>query len=683
MAGKKGTRLRIAAIFLAFALLPVALMGILSIKEMNRASEDVEGRISDLSTTLNRSALTVEADEADQLQLAIAKAGQYDTFFRQVQSQNELLAGYTASNPEDGSCTSPAGIWIAPSTSNATSSEKRAATIAILCVPSRIMKSILSTNPHISFSFIGTEDGILATWPINKETLNHTEPFNYKDSPYYAQARDQKRTIWTEPYFGSNDALAVTCITPIFRNKDFFGVAGLDVSLKPVEDDLNFLKFRGYPFIVDSTGKIIISRQDKPSGSLKDLFKSENIMQVNSSEVQAIVNSMTQGKTGSSIIALEKADVYMAYAPISTPGWSLGFVYQAEEMSLPARFIDAGIRDVAQGATQGLKESVRMTEEIFLLIFVLTGICAASLGILLIRRFYSQMETLEQALARISRGDFNVRLEFSGVMAPLGTAFSRMAEDLKSFAGNLESAARERGAREKEASVLQEMKRLLAPAYIPQAEGYEIALLSWPMEEASSNLCDIFEVEDAIALTMASVGGDGIKAELQAIIFETLLRSSKELTNPSQAMGGMNVQVNKQARGMHVACFYALLDPVRHELEHVNAGFNPPFIVDSGGMVDTLGGGGMPLGAIDRLELKSERIPLQRGDVLVIYSSGVTEVAGRRDKQFGTERLITIVRENRARTAGGVLEAIQRAMNEFSADISSQAGVMLIVVKRE
>lgn len=683
MAGMKGTRLKIAAIFLAFALLPVAFMGILSIKEMNRASEDVEGRISDLSTTLNRSALTVEADEADQLQLAIAKAGQYDAFFRQVQSQNELLASYTAFNQENGSCTSPAGIWIAPSTSNTISSEKRSATVAILCVPSGIMKSILSANPQISFSYIGTEDGILATWPINKETLNYTEPFNYKESPYYSQAKDQKRTIWTEPYLGSDEALAVTCITPIFRNKDFFGVAGLDVSLKPVEDDLNSLKFRGYPFIVDGSGKIILSRLDKPSGSLKDLFKSENIMQANSSEVRATVSSMTQGKTGSSIIALEKADIYVAYAPISTPGWSLGLAYQAEEMSLPARFIDAGIRDVAEGATQGLKNSARMTEEIFLLIFFLTGICAASLGILLIRRFDSQMETLEQVLARISRGDFNVQLNFSGFLAPLGTALSRMAEELKSYAGNLESAALQRGAREKEAAMQEETKRLLAPAYIPQAEGYEIALRSPLMEKASSNLCDIFEVEDAIALTMAGVSGDGIKAALQAIIFKTLLRSSKELSNPSQAMADMNVQVNKQALRMHVACFYALLDPARHELEHVNAGYSPPFIVDSGGMVDTLGGGGMPLGAIDRLELESERIPLQPGDVLVIYSSGVTEAVGRGKEQFGTERLITAVRENRARTAREVLEAIQKAIAEFSAGISSQAGVMLIVVKRD
>jgi sigma-B regulation protein RsbU (phosphoserine phosphatase) len=578
---------------------------------------------------------------------------------------------------------SPAGIWIAPSSSNATSSERRAATVAILCVPSRIMKSVLSTNPHISFSFIGTEDGILATWPINKETLNYTEPFNYKDSSYYAQARDQKRTIWTEPYLGSNDALAVTCVTPIYRNKDFFGVAGLDVSLSTVESDLNSLEFRGYPFIIDSTGKIIISRQEKPSGSLKDLFKSENIMQVNSSEVRATVSSMAQGKTGSSIISLENADIYMAYAPISTPGWSLGLAYQAEEMSLPARFIDAGIRDVAEGATRGLKESARMTEEIFLLIFMVTAICAASLGILLIRRFDSQTEALERAMARISRGDFNVQLDSSGIMAPLGMAFLRMAEDLKSFAGNLESVARERGAREEEASVLQEMKPLLAPTYVPQAEGYEIALQSWPMERASSNLCDIFEVEDAIALTMAGVGGEGIKAALQATIFKTLLRSSKDLSNPSQAMGGMNIQVNKLAPGMHVACFYALLDPVRHELEHVNAGFNPPFIVDSGGMVDTLGGGGMPLGAIDRLELRSERIPLQQGDVLVIYSRGVTEVAGRRDEQFGTERLITVVRENRARTAQEVLGAIQGAITEFSDDISSQAGLVIIVVKRE
>jgi serine phosphatase RsbU (regulator of sigma subunit) len=683
MAGIKENRLRIATIFLAFALLPVALMGILSIKEMNRASQDVEASISDLSTTLNRSALMVEADEADQLQLAIAKAGQYDAFFRSVQSENELLAGYTASNQEGGTCTSQAGIWVAPSTSNTTSSEKRAATIALLCVPSRIMKSILSANPHISFSFIGTEDGVLATWPITNETLNQTEPFNYKDNPYYAQARDQRRTIWTEPFSENENALSATCITPIFRNKDFFGVAGLDVSLSTVEDDLNSLKVRGYPFILDSTGKIIISRQEKPSGSLKDLFKSENIMQVNSSEVRATVSSMIQGKTGSSIIALENSDIYVAYAPISLPGWSLGFAYQAEEMSLPARFIDAGIRDVAKGVTSGLRSSARMTEEIFLLIFIVTGICAASLGIWLIRRFDSQMEVLQQGLSRISRGDFNVQLDLPGVLAPLGTAVSGTAAGIKSFAEDLESAAWQRGSREKETSVLQETKHLLAPAYIPQAEGYQIALQSWPMKRASSNLCDIFEVEETIALTMASAGGDGINAALQAVIFKTLLRSSKEQSSPSLAMGSMNVQVNKLAMGMHVACFYALLDPVRHELEHVNAGYSPPFIVDSGGMVDTLGGGGMPLGAIDRLELKSERIPLQKGDILVIYSSGVTEIVGRGNEQFGTERLITVVRENRARNAREVIDAIQRAIAEFSADASSQAGLMLIVVKRE
>ena len=49
-----------------------------------------------------------------------------------------------------------------------------------------------------------------------------------------------------------------------------------------------------------------------------------------------------------------------------------------------------------------------------------------------------------------------------------------------------------------------------------------------------------------------------------------------------------------------------LLDPVNHTLEYVNSGFNPPFIVDPGGMVDTLGGGGIALGMLDRIELHKE-----------------------------------------------------------------------------
>jgi len=80
MTGVVGLGLKLLALLVAFALVPIATMGIISLAEMNRASIDVQNNISSLSTSLNRSALAVAPNDADQVQLAIAKSRQYNEF---------------------------------------------------------------------------------------------------------------------------------------------------------------------------------------------------------------------------------------------------------------------------------------------------------------------------------------------------------------------------------------------------------------------------------------------------------------------------------------------------------------------------------------------------------------------------------------------------------------------------
>ena len=191
MAGIDGIRLKLLLILVAFALVPVICVGIISLMEMNQASNDVQNNISSLSTSLNRSALAVMPGDADQVQLAIAKARQYDEFFQRIASENELVASYGGSFSTNESCIPP-GIWIAPTGSNQAASEKRDATIRSLCVPARIMQSLLKAESSLYLSYIGTEDGVLVTWPYSNKTLSNTAPFGYKDMPYYAQAKSEQ-----------------------------------------------------------------------------------------------------------------------------------------------------------------------------------------------------------------------------------------------------------------------------------------------------------------------------------------------------------------------------------------------------------------------------------------------------------------------------------------------------------
>ena len=98
MFGIDGLRDKLLAVLLAFAILPMGFIGILSLGEMNRASSDIENNITNLSTSLNRSALAAGSHEADQVQLAEAKARQLDAFFLRIASENELVARYAASS---------------------------------------------------------------------------------------------------------------------------------------------------------------------------------------------------------------------------------------------------------------------------------------------------------------------------------------------------------------------------------------------------------------------------------------------------------------------------------------------------------------------------------------------------------------------------------------------------------
>jgi sigma-B regulation protein RsbU (phosphoserine phosphatase) len=167
-----------------------------------------------------------------------------------------------------------------------------------------------------------------------------------------------------------------------------------------------------------------------------------------------------------------------------------------------------------------------------------------------------------------------------------------------------------------------------------------------------------------------------------AIMSRTLILASPDKLDPAKAISGLNSEIIRHGRGTNLAAFYAVLDPLGHTLEYVNAGFNPPFIVDPGGMVDTLGGGGLALGMLERIDLKKTLIPLQPGDVMVMYSDGVIEAENGLEKEFGVERLINLVIRNRDRPASEILLTVEKDLLEHTKTKQAASDAALIILKR-
>jgi len=133
------------------------------------------------------------------------------------------------------------------------------------------------------------------------------------------------------------------------------------------------------------------------------------------------------------------------------------------------------------------------------IIFVLTAVIVLVFGTFLSRRISSQIDSLASAAERLSRGEFDVEVKVSGDMEPLGEAFNKMAQGLKSYAARLEGEAEERGGSGKESAFLKGIKRNLVPATMPVKDGYEILALYNPSEKNGFDIYDVVEADDKIA----------------------------------------------------------------------------------------------------------------------------------------------------------------------------------------
>jgi sigma-B regulation protein RsbU (phosphoserine phosphatase) len=131
-----------------------------------------------------------------------------------------------------------------------------------------------------------------------------------------------------------------------------------------------------------------------------------------------------------------------------------------------------------------------------------------------------------------------------------------------------------------------------------------------------------------------------------------------------------------------VTLFYAELDPLTGVLSFINAGHNPPLIVHAGGTVENLSSGGLPLGIKPDAVFREGKTQLQNGDVLVIYSDGVSEAPNAAGEEFGTSRLQDVVARNLDASAAGIRDRIEAALTKFAQGTPASDDITLVITKR-
>ena len=125
-----------------------------------------------------------------------------------------------------------------------------------------------------------------------------------------------------------------------------------------------------------------------------------------------------------------------------------------------------------------------------------------------------------------------------------------------------------------------------------------------------------------------------------------------------------------------------IADPSTGELTYVNAGHNPPLVIRTSDRFEDLAGGGMILGIMPMATYQERQASLYSGDVLVLFSDGVTEASDPNGREFGERRLADLVASLRDRPAAEIVEEIHKAVAAFSEGAPAADDITVVVARR-
>jgi sigma-B regulation protein RsbU (phosphoserine phosphatase) len=214
------------------------------------------------------------------------------------------------------------------------------------------------------------------------------------------------------------------------------------------------------------------------------------------------------------------------------------------------------------------------------------------------------------------------------------------------------------------------IQRSLLPQKLPSIPGYSLGFRSNTCYEVGGDYLDIVEQPDgSLLIAVADVAGKGLASAIMATSFRSAFRAMAVTGMPldelAARMNQHHWQEGEEARRRYVTAIFLRLHPEAGEIEVVNAGHNPGFLIEAGAAPHQFDAAGTPLGLLPGMRYTSERHGFAPGTRLLFYTDGLTEVF-KGDEEFGAERLLDEFLKCRAQNADGILNALWAAIDAFS-----------------
>jgi len=277
------------------------------------------------------------------------------------------------------------------------------------------------------------------------------------------------------------------------------------------------------------------------------------------------------------------------------------------------------------------------------------------------------------ALREFTREDLNLLTVMANVAA-IRIEHARLSE--------VEEKERQMAKDMQQAALIQ--ARLL-PGAAPVVPGLDMAGRTAACRTVGGDYYDFLKFPDSrVGMLVADVAGKGMPASLlmsslQARV-QVLFEDADNLAHKVERLNKSTCQNCPDNR--FITFFMTIADPSTGELVFVNAGHNPPLLVRASGGFEVLKGGGTILGILPMAKYQESRATLLPGDVLVLFSDGVTEASDPNDQEFGEQRLADLVVSLRDRPASEIIEEVHKAVIAFSEGAPPADDITVVIARR-
>ena len=247
----------------------------------------------------------------------------------------------------------------------------------------------------------------------------------------------------------------------------------------------------------------------------------------------------------------------------------------------------------------------------------------------------------------------------------------------------LQASRRQLARKEAELSFALEVQRALFPRQLPDGRGLEFSAVCIPARGISGDYYDVMQLPDGrLALAVADISGKGISAAILMANLQAVLRTiTQTARSPREVCSALNHHLHQVTDAAKFATFfYAEWNNSERRLSYVNAGHHPPIMLGSN-CGKRLEVGGFPLGLFCDAEFQTGELTLEPGDLLVLYSDGITEAESPAGEEFGEHRLQEAIETHCAKPLLEIQASVLEAVRDWSSNGEPQDDMTLLIVK--